>query len=376
MDKFSKQIATRHENLQLEYVAGRGAIRLAESTGRIDALADITSGLKPKLDLTSISKTAIGTNARFSSNLASIPFHAPGTNFCFWQDSVFDLGIPASESTIAAENLSGTLNPDEFNIKSAIAVPSHPFSNGDATDWEGLIALGVGVGRLQSAVYPAINVNPNGEFTEVGGVLLGGFDINVGGATVERPFPVPSLSLGKTKITVSADWKIGFGLPWNFSPSLLLPWGGSGGKYVGVTASLVMSLIDPGNLDNSAVVEKIILFRWAASKDGMTSDDLGQSIFLHNHNIPVPEKLVGSLEISGRKLSVNVGAHMTAWRAVAPGDNTSPLFSGAQFGQKMPNGLPDNKWIWPPALGSQIGPIRIFPICYSATPVLPVIAHK
>ena len=374
-DSYSKKIAAQHEKLQLQYVTDRGAIRLAEATGRIKALADITKELKPVLDLKSLSKTAFGTNGRFTTGPKYFSPRASEINNCFWEKSIFNLGLPETEYTIAADSPPGTLYPGEFNILSAIAFPSHPFSNGDSTDWEGLISLGVGVGKLQTADYPATIMNQNGQYTEIGGALLGGFEINVDGATVERRISSP-LAFGKTKISVKAGWKIGFGLPSDFSPSLLLPWEGSGEKFVGVTASLVMSLIDPDDYNNTKVVEKIILFRWAASKDGMTSDDLGDSIFLHNHNTSMPEELVGSLEIRGRKLSVNIGAHMTAWRDVAPGDNSSPLFAGAQFGQKMPSGLPENKWIWPSVLGSKIGPIRIFPVCYSAKPVLPVFTSE
>ena len=339
-------------------------------------MAELTSGLKTELSLKDISRSALGTNIGFSSDVIEDSHGILETANCFWQNSIFDLGVPATESTQQADNLSETLMPDEFNTKTVIALPSHPYTHGDSTNWEGLIALGVGVGSLRSAVYPADNVNPAGEYTEVGGVVLGGFEFDVGGATVNRPFPRAIHPFGRTKVTVSAGWQIGYGLPWTFSPSLLLPWDGRGEKYVGVTASLVMSLIDPEVRDNSAVDEKIILFRWAASKDGMTSDDVDQSIFLHNHNISTPEKIVSSLELSGSRLSVNVGAYMTAWRAVAPGDDAIGLFAGAQFGQKMPNGLPENKWVWPSDLGSKIGPIRIFPICYSAQPVVPVFSNE
>lgn len=377
MDEYSEKIAAQHEELQRTFMSGKGASRLVEATGRVKALDELTSDIETGLDLKGVCRSAFGSVAVPQVASAGTLQHSLEAKSCFWQKSIFNLGVPAIETSQSAENLSGTLTPDEYNTKTAIAIPSHPFSNGDTTDWEGLVALGVGVGRMQTAVYPADNVNPAGEYTEVGGVLLGDFEIDVDGASVQRPIRNPIRAFGNTKITVSAGWKIGYGLPWCFLPSLLLPWEGSGEKFVGVTASLVMSLIDPADRSNTRVVEKIILFRWAASKDGIRSEDFpGQTIFLHNHNTSTPDNLVGSLEIRGQKLSVNVGAFMTAWRSVSPGDDSTSLFAGAQFGQSMPNGLPENKWIWPSVLGSKIGPIRVFPICYSAKPVVPVAAKE
>lgn len=379
--EFSKDISDQHVEMQKKYISGKGAARLAESTQRVEALAEFTEHLPKKNGLTKPAVTAWGQGIGAAHGSSSSVQAALFNPQCFWQNSIFNVAVPDRESAQQADVPPGTLNPDEFNTKTSLAVSAHPFSIGDSTDWEGLIALGAGVGRLQSVVYPADNVNPSGEYTETGGVLLGSFDVDVSGATPSRPSIIsaanfPRERFGNVRVTVSAGWKIGYGLPWDFSPSLLLPWDGSGSKYVGTTASLVMTLIDPDNRQNSAVVEKIVLFRWAASKHSETSDDLGQSVFLHNHNTSTPETIVSSLEISGTKLSVNVGAHMTVWRAVAPGDNTNGLFAGAQFGQKMPNGLPENKWVWTSAIGSKIGPIRIFPICYSARAVPQVVAGQ
>ena len=339
-------------------------------------LRSATKGLDDRVAFRDVVAGAWGKAAPGSDcGGAETPLASLTANRCFWQSPFFQTATPATQNAVIADGAAGSATPDQHHVISEMALPDVPYTTGDSTNWEGVFAIGAGIGNMGGVEYqPVTSSNPFGHYNRAHASMAGRINLNGDDATTS-PFQ-KAYAVNRKKVLVSAHWQIGFGLTWGWQPSILLPWrtGGSDG-FVGVQGDIIMSLVEVGKPENNRVVEKMFLFRWASADAGVNSDDMGQSLFIHNQNVSVPERISASMEVGSDEVSVGIGIRINAWREGPAPSGGADYFAGADFGlgsAAVPSSLV-RKPVWPAGLTPDLGPIRVFPVCYGQSLVPQVV---
>lgn len=363
-----------HDKLQKAHFKSQKQIGIQSVHERLQKLREITKGVDDQVPFHRVATAAWGkiSESPHTNNSVSNPVRAAAEKNCFWGDPFFDTATPDRPFAIAANGAANSATPDDHNIITEFAYPNSPYGIGDTTDDEAVLVIGAGIGDVGGVEYqPHTSSNQFGHYNQAHASVAGEINLNPGAPS---PFPQPNaLAFGQKRINVSVNWQIGYGLPFTFQPSLLFPWAsGNSDGFVGVEGNLILSLAEVNNPRNTIVVEKMFLSRWASDVEGMTSDDMGQSLYLHNR-VLVPDTINASLALRSDKVSVGVGVRLVAWRAGSAPSGNQNYFAGVEFGlgnAPVLATIPEPKRIMPSSLmPAHLGPIRIFPVCYSVNEI-------